>query len=280
MAHTYGTSEHATTADGRRLHYMEAGAGTPVVVFESGMGLSRSSWGLVQPAVAERTRAVVYDRAGTGRSDPDPEPRTLARLTGDLLALLAALGPGPFVLVGHSWGGPIVRSAAAALGPGAVRGLVLVDQGDERCDLYFEPAAARRFAMTAKLLPATARLGLFRLGGSRPGRVQPADVAADHRREDFSPSAARAMVAELDSFLADLAALRAAPPDLGDIEVSVISGTKPARADRKARTAIVAAHRETADALPGGRFVAASGSGHLVMFSEPELIVREVLRML
>src|SRR5688572_5314863 len=79
----------------------------------TGMGCTRSSWGLVQPRIAERVRAVVYDRAGLGRSHLDPAPRTLHRLAADFGALLDALGHGPFILVGHSWGGPIVRVAAA-----------------------------------------------------------------------------------------------------------------------------------------------------------------------
>ena len=77
-----------------------------------------------------RTTAVVYDRSGLGRSPADPKSRTLHRLASDLLD---HLGHGPFVLVAHSWGGPIVRVAAAA-SPGRVAGLVLVDQTDEGCD--------------------------------------------------------------------------------------------------------------------------------------------------
>ena len=274
--HTFGTSHHVETEDGRRLHHMVHGAGDVTVVFESGMGMSRSSWGLVVPAIAARARTVVYDRANTGRSDPDPQPRTLARLTDDLLTLLAALGGGPFVLVGHSWGGAVVRSAAATLGPDAVRGVVLVDQVDERCDLYFEPAGRRRFAMSARVLPLMARTGVYRLTAGRPGAVQPADVAADHRREDFGPAGAQAMVAELETFLDDLAHLRAQPPALDAVPVTVISGTKPTRADKAVRQAIVAAHRATAASLPLGRLVETPGSAHLVMFTEPDVVVREI----
>jgi hypothetical protein len=57
----FGESAFATTRDGRRLHYASAGTalrGAPSVVFEAGMGSSRGVWGLVQPAVAARTRVV------------------------------------------------------------------------------------------------------------------------------------------------------------------------------------------------------------------------------
>ena len=54
----------------RRIHIHAIGEGTPAVVFESGMGASCLSWTQVQPAVAQFSRAVSYDRAGHGWSDP------------------------------------------------------------------------------------------------------------------------------------------------------------------------------------------------------------------
>ncbi|MGY4101751.1 alpha/beta fold hydrolase [Nocardia sp. R16R-3T] len=276
--HTFGASAFATTRDGRRLHYMVRGTGEPTVVFESGMGFSRSIWGLVQPVIADRMRAVVYDRAGTGHSDDDARPRTLERMAGDLDTLLCALGAGPFILVGHSWGGPIVRVAAAA-DLQRIRGIVLVDQSDENCELYFAPSADKRYAITRVLMPALARSGLYRMLGGKVGGAQPADIAADHRAEDFTVRAARTLVAEQDQFGGELRRLRERPPELGALDISVISGTKQPRIDKNTRNALTAAHCRTASALPNGRLVEARCSGHLVMFSEPEVIVEEIRRM-
>ena len=58
-----------------RMHIYVTGEGTPAVVFESGMGASCLSWTLVQPEVAKFSRAISYDRAGHGWSDPAREPR-------------------------------------------------------------------------------------------------------------------------------------------------------------------------------------------------------------
>ena len=55
----------------RRMHIHETGGGTPTVVFESGMGASCLSWTLVQPQVAQFTRAVSYDRAQAAHGSAD-----------------------------------------------------------------------------------------------------------------------------------------------------------------------------------------------------------------
>src|SRR5262245_28373312 len=134
--HVQGHEEWVTTRDGRRLYAMVLdgpGDGAPTVVFEAGAAASRSSWALVQPLVGVFARAIVYDRSGLGRSPVDPGARTLPRMAEDLGDLLTHFGPGPYVLVGHSAGGPIIRAAAAA-GPERVTGLVLVDPTDEAAD--------------------------------------------------------------------------------------------------------------------------------------------------
>jgi pimeloyl-ACP methyl ester carboxylesterase len=112
---------------GYRLHIHCGGTGSPSVVLESGIAASSLSWGLVQPEVARFTRVCSYDRAGLGWSDPAPSPRTCARIAGELDRLLLSAGiPGPYVLVGHSFGGFVVRHYAT-LYPGKVAGMVLVD---------------------------------------------------------------------------------------------------------------------------------------------------------
>src|SRR6266852_2368933 len=110
-----------------RMHIYVTGEGTPTVVLESGMGASCLSWTLVQPQVEQFTRAVSYDRAGHGWSDPVREPRTAQPIAQELHVLLDATGvPGPYVLVGHSFGGYVNR-AFAQLYRDEVAGIVLVD---------------------------------------------------------------------------------------------------------------------------------------------------------
>ena len=98
---------------GHRLHVNCSGKGNPTVVVENGLGDFSFDWVLVQKKVEEFTRVCTYDRAGYAWSDPGPKPRTFAQINLELRDALAKLGEkGPFVLVGHSYGGPVIRNFA------------------------------------------------------------------------------------------------------------------------------------------------------------------------
>jgi pimeloyl-ACP methyl ester carboxylesterase len=114
-------------ADGTRLNLYCTGTGSPTVVFDSGWEDWAPVWTIVQPEVAKWTRACSYDRAGAGFSDPGPMPRTSVRIADELRrALHNARIQGPYILVGHAFGGDNVRTFAARY-PAEVAGLVLVE---------------------------------------------------------------------------------------------------------------------------------------------------------
>ncbi|MFD9959429.1 alpha/beta fold hydrolase [Amycolatopsis sp. NPDC058986] len=283
VGHSQGTAETAPTRDGRELFFMRlpgpVDADAPTVVFEGGLAANRSYWAPVQAVVAEWAPAVVYDRSGLGRSAPDPGPRSLDRLAADLGAVLDHLGTGPFILVGHSWGGPIVRLAAAAR-PGRISGLVLVDPSDESCDLIFQPAM-RRAEKIGQVVSATlARAGL--LGFAYRGLLAalPEDARRDMRAEGFTVGTMRTRAAELASVVPDLLAMRENPPELPGIPVTVISGALTAPGmGRRVRDAATASHEYRATRSAGGRHVLARKSGHMVPATEPGLIAAEVRRL-
>ena len=120
------------------------GVGAPTVVLISGKGNRADIWSTplepaspgptVFPEIARLTRVCAYDRPLTiggmdepSRSDPVAEPVTAADGVADLHALLAAATEsGPYVLVGHSYGGLISRLYASTY-PEDVAALVLVD---------------------------------------------------------------------------------------------------------------------------------------------------------
>ena len=99
---------------GFRLHVHTSGEGAPVVVFDAALAGSSISWTFVQPAVARFARTCTYDRAGFGWSDAGPMPRTAGRIADELKRMLEQAGePPPYLLVGHSFGGFVMRIFAA-----------------------------------------------------------------------------------------------------------------------------------------------------------------------
>ena len=114
-------------ADGTRLNLYCMGSGSPAVVFDSGWEDWAPVWTIVQPEVAKWTRACSYDRAGAGFSDPGPMPRTSVRIADELHSALHNAGiKGPYILVGHAFGGDNVRTFAQRY-TAEVAGLVLVE---------------------------------------------------------------------------------------------------------------------------------------------------------
>lgn len=118
----------AELADGRRIRAVIAGEGDgPLIVFESGMGAAASEWTHIQRQLSNTHRTLSYDRANIGGSDEDRSPRSLTRIVDDLTEVIDTIGSASrLVLVGHSWGGPIIRLFANRH-PRRVTGLVLVD---------------------------------------------------------------------------------------------------------------------------------------------------------
>jgi pimeloyl-ACP methyl ester carboxylesterase len=116
---------------GHRLHISCSGRGSPTVIVENGQGDFSFDWILVQQRVSQFARICTYDRGGYAWSDPGPFPRTFAQINLELYDALRQLGEnGPYVLVGHSYGGPVIRNFAAVY-PRDVAGLVLVDAAFE-----------------------------------------------------------------------------------------------------------------------------------------------------
>jgi pimeloyl-ACP methyl ester carboxylesterase len=120
---------------GRSAYYVCEGSGKPTVVLEAGSPDDSSVWRAVQASVARFTRVCAYDRAGLGRSEPAAASgRTALTQVGDLHALLSAARiRGPYVIVGHSWGGALAQLFATRY-VRETAGVVLLDP------FYFTPA--------------------------------------------------------------------------------------------------------------------------------------------
>lgn len=124
------------------------GKDAPTVVVEAGLGDFAIDWSLVQSQVAKKTRVCTYDRAGYGFSSAGPMPRTYDQINYDLHRLLRKAGErGPFVLAGHSFGGPLVRNFARMY-PSEVAGIAFVEASTEEVQFMMQgkPVLVRSFA--------------------------------------------------------------------------------------------------------------------------------------
>jgi pimeloyl-ACP methyl ester carboxylesterase len=150
---------------GYSLHINCVGRGGPTVVLDAGTGETSADWVLVQREVSRSTRVCAYDRAGMGWSEIGPEPRDARRISGELHAVLEGAGiDGPYVLVGHSFGGLYAQTYAARY-PKEVAGVALIESSSPEQFGYrrvardsYQPQQ-QMFAISSVL----ARIGVVRL---------------------------------------------------------------------------------------------------------------------
>jgi pimeloyl-ACP methyl ester carboxylesterase len=292
---------------GFRLHIHCQGAGAPAVVLDAALGGSSLSWALVQPEVARVTRVCSYDRAGFGWSESGPLPRTAGRIVGELRTLLDAAGvPPPFVLVGHSFGGLVMRIFAARH-PADTAGLVLVDPAHpedwvtpapkEQVQIDRGVRLCRQGARAARLGLARAVSALVGLGALTPARGLVALVSrgALSRADEgilapiwrLPPEARRplrhfwtqpkffdALGSQIASICVSAAeTLEAGSQGYGDLPLVTISSTDPG--DYR-----LAQQEALARLSTRGRHIVAANSGHWVPLDEPALVIDTILKLI
>jgi len=151
---------------GSQLYVLEAGVGEPTVLFESGIGATNLNWRRIQQAVAEFTGTASYDRGGLGWSSPCRTARTPRNIAAELHEMLQRGGiKPPYILVGHSFGGLVMRRYALDH-PEDVVGMVLVDP--MRCEEWppldlAKHRELRRGRRLIRFASPIARCGLTRL---------------------------------------------------------------------------------------------------------------------
>lgn len=113
--------------DSYRIHLNCTGKGQPTVLLSPGAGDFSFDWFLVQQEIGKFIRVCSYDRAGSAWSDPGPQPLTMKQESFELYTALEHAGErGPYVLVGQSLGGLVMRVFADRY-PKDTAGMVLVD---------------------------------------------------------------------------------------------------------------------------------------------------------
>jgi len=223
---TYSPPGEIVDVNGHLMHINCIGEGSPTVILETAnLGMS-AHWVRVQQQLAQTTQVCAYDRAGLGWSESSPEPRDARQITGELHTLLkgAADTEGPYVLVGHSYGGLYAQMYAARYSE-EVAGLVLVDSSHPE-QFTRSPEGRAMYEQTRRIgavIPWLARLGVIRLSNFYPAHP---DLPSRQREQIAAFNSSTQQVATaVEEFGAtpETSAQVRSIGSLGDIPLSVIS---------------------------------------------------------
>lgn len=276
---------------GRRIQLDCRGTGSPTVIFESGLDINGSlSWASVHDEVAKTTRACAYSRAGIMWSDPKDGLQNAKTIAEDLHATLAAAGEKPpFVLVGHSLGGPYIMTYTKYFGAD-VSGLVFVDASHPDQVQRFKAVTSYTPSGMIMLIKAGAALawtGAVRLAPMSSRGVPHQPPQAVRAMAAYAPTSLGPLLKEIESVdqtLADAGTLR----QLGNRPVYVL--TSMAQLPEKALAALKLnpeqgrqykelwkdMHDEEASWSSVSRHQSVSDAGHYIQFDRPDIVVGAV----
>src|SRR5918997_327578 len=217
---TYPPPGELVDVGSHSLHINCVGQGSPTVILEAASGGMSAHWVRVQQQLAKTTRVCAYDRAGLGWSESGPEPRDARQISSELHTLLANAGiEGPYVLVGHSYGGLYARMYAARYSE-EVAGVVLVDSSHPE-QFTRSPEGRAMYEQIRRLgavLPLLTRLGVIRLSNYFPAHP---DLPSQQRAQiEAFNSSTQHVVTTVEEF-------RATPQTTAQVRSSQSVGDKP-----------------------------------------------------
>jgi pimeloyl-ACP methyl ester carboxylesterase len=267
--------ERSVTVHGRQMALLEAGTGKATVVFDAGLGDSSASWDVVQSAVSRLAQTVSYDRAGRGQSHFVPGSRTSLDIANDLHAMLeAAQIPGPYILVGHSFGGYNIRVFADRF-PDLVAGLILVDSSHELqaqafAQLYQNlELPVRKFAESEALVFARQEKAsfadpLYPANFLNPEGIDFALTCEQVRQAQFPVHAALTVITAVEHHWWWF-------PDLSGLVKEISDSNNRVWQDLQTQLLQLSAR---------GRQVMAAKSHHYVHHEEPEIVIEAIRQMI
>lgn len=266
----------------------------PTVVLEAGMGNCSFDWRLIQPAVAQWGRVCAYDRAGYGWSDASRAVGSLQQRAADLHTLLTKAGEsGPYVLVGHSFGGILVREFARQH-PQEVVGMVLVDSAHEGQIGRLSADEFKQLKVSLRLYRALSfldRVGLVRLLArplllSRFPSVRSPEDQSILLTLISRPEYMNTLCAESQALMQSSITV---PPALGQMPLVVIqaAGRPPALPRnyseerwQQTRKMFDDIQHELAGLSSNSQLVRAEKSVHAVQVEQPEIVIAAIRQML
>jgi pimeloyl-ACP methyl ester carboxylesterase len=274
---------------GRRLHLDCRGAGSPTVVLEAGLDSFGSlAWASVHDSIATTTRVCAYSRPGIMWSDPVDGPFDAAAVERDLHAALINSGESaPWVMVGHSIGGPLVMMFSS-LYDAEVVGVVLVDPSHPDQFARFREIAGKPMEPKSVAVHVGASLAWTGLVRVLPKEKQAGNpVAVNRIPPTFLPTSLAELAREVDAIpalLGSTSTLRS----LGDRPLVVLTSTreqseatlKAMGVTRAQGAALLAAsrvlHEDQARWSSRGRHEVIDDASHYIQFDRPDRVVAAV----
>lgn len=263
---------------GQSLHIHCQGSGSPAIVLDAGLGGVSAEWFALQRQLAALTQVCSYDRAGMGWSDAAVGPRTSVYLVADLYGLLKNSGiQGPYLLVGHSFGGVNAQLFARRY-PEDTAGLVLLDSS--------HPEQVERFlAAPISLNTAPSKRGLVQFAKPELPANLPAELATPVMQLIMQRKSRHAMVEEYFGFRESLQRVANADP-MPDVPVIVISHGQRIWPNTSKGDLIerlwVELQADLANGVSRAAHLVASNSGHHIHLDQPNLVwdaAAELIRM-
>jgi pimeloyl-ACP methyl ester carboxylesterase len=272
---------------GRRLHLLCKGTHAgPTVVIEQGAGSPSIFWWPIQDKVASFSGVCTYDRAGYLWSDPAASSRDLEERVQDLHALLANGNvPGPYIMVGHSFGGPIIRLYTRNY-PAEVAGMVLVDTPEEQ--VILRPSYddyVKKLGYFATTFELAARVGLVRLAAAFLQKVPDGLDAGAYdalKAGAVRPDFFRAMRDDPVSLSRNPATLRAlsGAGSLGNKPLVVITHCLPFPGPAAVlEDGWLDGQHRLAALSTRGELVLAEHSNHMIQSEQPDIIIAAIQRV-
>lgn len=287
MLKQYPPQGQMVEVDGHKMHIHCLGEGSPTVILAAGLDDFSIFWSQVQPEVAKVTRVCSYDRAGLGWSESGPDPRTSETMVKELHSLLVnSRVDAPYVLVGHSFGGALMRLYAHSY-PDEVIGVVLVDAAPDELFVripLWRNAIAGKLRLYRTLAPLSSFGLLAFTPGNVPNRGMPDDVLAQYRAIAVSTKYFQTGVAENEAFENNLAEVHAANVSLGDMPLIVISrgywDPMPGFSDAENQQAWQIWQEMQVELLSlssNSRQIIATESEHNIQLQQPELVIDVII---
>jgi pimeloyl-ACP methyl ester carboxylesterase len=272
----------------------------PTVVLESGGDNSGSlTWAKIQDEIAKTNQVCSYSRSGSLWSDKDSHALTLENSTKDLHTVLKKINiSGPLVLVGFSFGGPLIMHYTSQY-PNQVKGLVFVDTShpdqDAKMNALSKSLGQEPFAIADYQIWATRVLGvlgvfrLFNLGVDNTLPPKQREVLAA-----FNPQTSADNLTQIGKPQTDAILESGKFRNLGDRPLVVLTATKLPEANleelkflnqtkeqfdtfsKKNNELWIELGTDKAKWSTNSKQVIVSDSDHAIQLTKPEIVIKSI----